>query len=118
MGWKIGARADSYFVAYLLKTRKLDELADVSTVPQINNKHIGPERFPVPPVDEQKAIVSFLNAEMKKFDALQGKAESAVELLRERRTALISAAVTGKIDVRGWKPPAADPKQETEMEVA
>jgi len=40
------------------------------------------------------------------------------ERLRERRTALISAAVTGKIDVRGWKPPSADSQLETEMEVA
>ena len=49
---------------------------------------------------------------------LETKANHVVELLRERRTALISAAVTGKIDVRGWKPPSSDVELETEMEVA
>ena len=43
-----------------------------------------------------------------KFDALSEEAERAIKLLQERRTALISAAVTGKIDVRGWKAPEAE----------
>ena len=40
------------------------------------------------------------------FDSLICKAESAIDLMQERRTALISAAVTGKIDVRDWVAPA------------
>ncbi len=108
MGWEIGKRADSYFIAYLLKARKLDELADVSTVPQINNKHIAPEQFPVPPVDEQKAIVAYLNATAMKLDSLLAEAERGIELLQERRTALISAAVTGKIDVRSFAPQVSE----------
>ena len=52
---------------------------------------------------EQNAIVSYLNAEAEKFDALIAKAQQSKELLQERRTALISAAVTGKIDVRDWQ---------------
>ena len=70
MGWQIGERAVTAFIAYALKCRKLDELADVSTVPQINNKHIAPERFAVPPIEEQRYIVAFLNAESAKFDTL------------------------------------------------
>jgi type I restriction enzyme S subunit len=100
MGWQIGERAITAFIAYALKCRKLDELADVSTVPQINNKHISPERFAVPPVDEQHQIVAYLNAESAKFDTLTAETQRAIDLLQERRTALISAAVTGKIDVR------------------
>jgi type I restriction enzyme S subunit len=61
----------------------------------------------VPPVTEQSAIVSYLNVEAEKFDVLSAKAQHSKELLQERRTALISAAVTGKIDVRGWQPAAA-----------
>jgi type I restriction enzyme S subunit len=118
MGWQIGKDSNSYFMAYLLKTRKLDELADVSTVPQINNKHISPEKFPVPPIAEQDAIVEFLDGRMSKLNDLQCKVEDGLELLQERRTALISAAVTGKIDVRGWKPPSSARMPETEMEVA
>ena len=75
-------------------------------------------KFPMCDEDEQRDIVSYLHEQLQKFDTLELKADEAVELLRERRTALISAAVTGKIDVRAWKPPSADPKQETEMEVA
>jgi len=100
MGWEIGERAVTAFVAYALKCRKLDELADVSTVPQINNKHIAPERFAVPPVEEQHQIVAYLHAESAKFDTLTTEAQRAIDLLQERRTALISAAVTGQIDVR------------------
>ena len=101
MGWEIGDKASPKFIAYTLKSRKLDELADVSTVPQINNKHIAPERFPIPPLDEQEAIVAFIDAETAKLDALTVEAERGIKLLQERRTALISAAVTGQIDVRG-----------------
>ena len=55
----------------------------------------------VPPADEQGAIVSFIEIETAKFDALTAEAQRGIELLKERRSALISAAVTGKIDVRG-----------------
>ena len=100
MGWAIGDRAITSFIAYALKSWKLNELADVSTVPQINNKHIAPERFPVPPIDEQRRIVAHLEAESTKLDTLTTEAQRAIDLLKERRTALISAAVTGQIDVR------------------
>jgi type I restriction enzyme S subunit len=53
------------------------------------------------PSDEQNAIAAFLATETAKFDALTLEAQRAIELLQERRSALISAAVTGKIDVRG-----------------
>jgi type I restriction enzyme, S subunit len=56
--------------------------------------------IPVPPADEQHAIVAFINSESAKFDTLTAEAQRAIDLLQERRTALISAAVTGKIDVR------------------
>ena len=55
----------------------------------------------IPPKHEQKAIVAFLECETEKYDALAAEAERAIELLQERRAALISAAVTGKIDLRG-----------------
>lgn len=57
----------------------------------------------VPPLTEQSAIVSYLNEETEKFAALIDKAQQSKELLQERRTALISATVTGKIDVRDWQ---------------
>jgi type I restriction enzyme S subunit len=57
--------------------------------------------LPIVPLSEQKAIAAYLDVETAKFDSLINEAQRAIDLLQERRTALISAAVTGKIDVRG-----------------
>lgn len=53
-----------------------------------------------PPIKEQLSITAFLDTETAKFDVLTAEANRAINLLQERRSALISAAVTGKIDVR------------------
>mgnify|MGYP001809945184 CR=1 FL=1 len=55
-----------------------------------------------PTKDDQRDIAAFLDRETAKLDALTAEAQTAITLLQERRTALISAAVTGKIDVRGF----------------
>ncbi|MBS9921585.1 restriction endonuclease subunit S [Vibrio alginolyticus] len=60
--------------------------------------------FAFPTLEEQMQVVDFLDTQLKKYDALVEKAISSIELMKERKTALISAAVTGKIDVRDWKP--------------
>ncbi len=57
--------------------------------------------FPILPIEEQNAIVSSVEEQKAQIDALSGKVSEAIDRLREYRTALISAAVTGKIDVRG-----------------
>jgi type I restriction enzyme S subunit len=59
---------------------------------------------PLPPPAEQRAIAAFLDRECGRLDTLTTEAERAIALLKERRAALISAAVTGKIDVRGLVP--------------
>jgi type I restriction enzyme S subunit len=61
-------------------------------------------RFALPPLVEQDAIVDYVRREAGRFDALIGEAERAVTLLEKRRAALISAAVTGQIDVRAYRP--------------
>ncbi len=62
-------------------------------------------RLPVllPPLNEQKAIVLYLDGEALQLDALITKAEAAIDRLTEYRQALITSAVTGKIDVRDWQ---------------
>jgi len=55
----------------------------------------------VPPRDEQHEITKFVRVESERLDSLIAEAEQAITLLQERRSALISAAVTGQIDVRG-----------------
>lgn len=57
-----------------------------------------------PPIQEQRDIVAYLAMHELKSSALAQEAESIIQLLQERRTALISAAVTGQIDVRNWSP--------------
>jgi type I restriction enzyme S subunit len=60
----------------------------------------------LPPLAEQQELVEEIEARSRDFDTLTNEAHSAIAILRERRAALISAAVTGKIDVRGLVPPA------------
>ena len=55
----------------------------------------------LPPVSEQQKIADFLDRETAKIDSLIEKEKQIIEKMKEYRTALISAAVTGKIDVRG-----------------
>jgi len=56
-------------------------------------------RFALPPIEEQRAIVAYVRQATDSFDALTSEAQHGVDLLLERRAALVSAAVTGKIDV-------------------
>lgn len=73
----------------------------------LNQELIGSSVFYAPALEEQTQIARFLDHEVGKIDALIAEQEKLIALLKERRSALISAAVTGKIDVRGWQPPAA-----------
>ena len=75
--------------------------------PNLSMEDLGNIPIAVPPDNELSAIVETINLQASKFDYLIAKATSAIELIQERRTALISAAVTGKIDVRDWQPTAA-----------
>ena len=94
---------DSYF-EYMLRAANLNQYANQSAQPLITGEQV--KALPVPrlPLEEQKQIAAFLDKETTKIDTLIEKCETAIELLKERRTALISAAVTGKIDVRGVAP--------------
>lgn len=59
----------------------------------------------IPPLKEQMELVDYLRQKIQAFDALVLKATTAIEVMQERRTALISSAVTGKIDLRNWQNP-------------
>lgn len=87
--------------------------------------HIGRWRLPTqafneflaprPPEYEQQKISEFIANNLEKITQLESKASSAITLMNERRAALISAAVTGKIDVRNWQAPNQknEPNKET-----
>lgn len=75
-----------------------------STVPHFNMSDISSIPFLVPPLIEQRTIADYLDHETAKIDRMAEKVEAAIERLREYRSALITAAVTGKIDVRALSP--------------
>ncbi|MDW8397039.1 MAG: hypothetical protein RMK90_00605, partial [Acetobacteraceae bacterium] len=91
-------------------SREAISLIDGSTygskMPRASWEFIGDLAVPLPPPAEQRAIAAFLDRECGKIDALITECERAIALLKERRAALISAAVTGRIDVRGLVAPA------------
>ena len=72
-----------------------------STMDGLNMQTIGRVSVPLPPIPEQGQILEYVLDQASKFDTLTTEAQRAIDLLQERRTALISAAVTGQIDVRG-----------------
>jgi type I restriction enzyme S subunit len=69
--------------------------------PHLNCGNVKGVYVPLPPLPEQTQIVERINDVIDQYEALIGNTKSAISLLSERRSALIAAAVTGKIDVRG-----------------
>ncbi len=86
---------------------QINEGSKQSTVTNLHLEKIAAFRFPVPSPTEQSEIVSRLDNATSELNKLIETAEFAVALLQERRSALISAVVTGKIDVRGLAPAEA-----------
>ncbi|WP_279205550.1 restriction endonuclease subunit S [Obesumbacterium proteus] len=79
----------------------------ITNQPNISSEGIESIYLPVPPVNELSSILKYLDNLEGSYSDLIDKASRQVSLLQERRTALISAAVTGKIDVRDWVAPNA-----------
>jgi len=71
----------------------------------LNADIVSKFKITVPEIGEQSAIVQYLDSKLVTIDLLIQRATGAIELIQERRTALISAAVTGKIDIRNWQAP-------------
>jgi type I restriction enzyme, S subunit len=77
-----------------------------ATIPTIGMTDVGRMTIPVPPIAEQQAIVALLDSQSTRLGALVRRVEDAIQSLREYRSCLISAAVTGQIDVRSYRPEA------------
>jgi len=100
MGLKIiSSRILKMFLCHFISNRGLIDIADTSTIPQINNKHISPMEVILPPFEEQTQIVQQIEAETQRIENKIIVAEMYITLLTEYRTALISEVVTGKIKV-------------------
>ena len=93
------------WLLYVLKSAaifaQLEAGALGATIKGINIRDLKRASVPVPPHEEQRAIAAFLDCETARIDTLVAKVRDGIQRLHELRTALISAAVTGKIDVRG-----------------
>ena len=96
--------ADKHFLFFYMQSKEFQTAIELSwsfgTQQNIGMGVIQNLGVPTPPIPEQEVIAKYLEVETSKLDALVSKIEAAVERLREYRTALITAAVTGKIDVR------------------
>lgn len=93
------------FLYWLLKSLNLNNDANRNAQPLITGETIKSKKVVLPPIAEQEAIAAHLDAETQRIDCLALKVETAIDRLAEYRTALITAATTGKIDVRGVKIP-------------
>ncbi len=88
-------QARSYFYLY---SKQSTNLASISS------SNIMSCPLPLPPPPEQAEIIRYIEESVNQLDALMDEVQATTNLLNERRAALISAAVTGKIDVRNWQP--------------
>ncbi|TSD94151.1 restriction endonuclease subunit S [Gordonia rubripertincta] len=79
---------------------QVDSLKTGSTIQHFGPTHLAQMRVALPPDDEQQQIAVYLDEQTARIDGMIQEAERFIELARERRSALITAAVTGQIDVR------------------
>ena len=97
----VGLRENREYLFYVFSCGELYKgLGKLGTQLNLNTEIIGDIFLAIPPLSEQEAISQFLDRETAQIDALIAKVREAIDRLKELRTALISAAVTGKIDVR------------------
>ncbi len=79
----------------------------------ISSTNIKETPLLIPPTEERNKIIKFIKYQLKKLKSTEELSITQIALLQERRTALISAAVTGKIDVRDWVAPDTQKTEET-----
>ncbi|MCD1610657.1 restriction endonuclease subunit S, partial [Stutzerimonas kunmingensis] len=97
-------------------TEGLRDRAAGSGQPNLNTDIVKSIDVPIPPSNEVTEIVAAVKKLRAQFNFLSKEAVEGIKLLQERRSALISAAVTGKIDVRGWQPQSSAPIPELAQE--
>lgn len=113
--------ADLYreFISLFMKSKSFKKQIDIFQTggnrEGLNFWQISKFIFCVPIYSEINAIVEFIKGKIILFNELEEKSILAIELLKERRTALISAAVTGKIDVRDWQVPVTQTESDEVM---
>ena len=99
MGLKVIDEINTKFVFHVIKSRGLGDICDQSSVPQINNKHIYPLKFQIPPKEEQNRIVEFIDQKNQNYEKTIFKEIKRIETLREYLVSLISSTVMSVVKV-------------------
>ncbi|MFZ3465014.1 restriction endonuclease subunit S [Vibrio harveyi] len=101
-------RVDPLYLTYFLNSKICLESAlflnTSDAQPSILVGNLRKVKIALPNLEEQNLISHFLQRKLKKLDEVSDKALISIDLMKERKTALVSAAVTGKIDLRDWQP--------------
>ena len=96
------------YLHYYLQSQSLRSAVEISwsygTQQNIGMGVLSNISIPYPTIKEQEEILSFLDLSLKKIDQLESPIKEVIEKLKEYRQSIISEAVTGKIDVRDWRP--------------
>ena len=108
----------AYFYLSTLTTNLRESIKQGSGQPNLNTDIVKSIAIPIPPENDIQRIVSFIKETIKLYSSIESGAMEQVKLLQERRTALISAAVTGKIDVRDWVAPDTQDVEEPQEATA
>lgn len=100
--WRCGSRVvNEYLYLVLLGMKQeLSRLMIGSTHKTIYMPDIEAFRMPLPPVEQQEEIIKYVGRETQRIDTVIAKTQRSIDLLKERRAAFITAAVTGQIDLR------------------
>jgi len=96
--WELSRTTQLGWLRYVLDCMDLGTLAAKNAQPIITGTFLSNQALAVPPEPEQRAIAAFLDRETARIDALVAKKERLIELLQEKRTALITRAVTKGLD--------------------
>jgi type I restriction enzyme S subunit len=96
-----------FYFSFLHRDIGADLVAQGATRLKLTREALSNLLIVCPPVNEQELICAYLEAEVGRFETLTAEAQRAIDLLQERRKALIFAAVTGQIDVRSFQPAQA-----------
>ncbi|ULB45797.1 restriction endonuclease subunit S [Limnospira fusiformis KN01] len=92
------------YLNYLLNSLPVLTWAKSNALPAIGQVNLNPNRYsyvniPIPPIEEQLNIKTYINAKIKQIKKLCSSSEETIKLLQERRTSLITAAVTGQLKI-------------------
>lgn len=90
-----------YYWLMVFKSEIIYLFSEGGGQPNINQDVVANLRVPSPNVSEQKNIVDYIEIQLGSIDTLINKTQESIALLKERRSAFITAAVTGQIDLRG-----------------